>query len=225
MKTIKIIDSLALDTEGVKARMRNGRLQQVHLRQGDLDGACAVYSTMMILIMIGAVKYSDISVYGNNYDRRYSIERLKKELFELKGLHRDGNYLFHDEADNIQKMLQRSFSKKVTATPYDFDEVRSEDIIDAINENISSDLPVLISIAYKRGGYHALVAVGIEYNSKEQPVKILCLDPGYATPKFTYWNCVIDLKPQKGKYTFRSFTETGDCDLVQLQDILVIEKR
>ena len=222
MKTIKIIEQLLIDVDGVKAKTKNGKYQTVHLRQGNLDGACSVYSTMMNLILIGAVKFSDIRLSGNNYDKRYGIERLKKEFFDLKGLHREGNYFYHEEFDNIKEMLQRSFSKHVSSTHI---EGNADEIIDKIHQNINNNQPLLISIAYKGSGSHALVAVGVEINEQNQPNKILCLDPGCETPKFTSWNSIIDLKPQGGKYTFRNITETGDCKYVQLQDVLVISSK
>jgi hypothetical protein len=222
MKTIKIIDVLHLDNDGVKSKMKNGKLQLVHLRQGDLDGACAVYSTMMILILIGAVKYKDIKLFGNSYDKRYGIERLKKELLETKGLHRDGNFFFHEEYDNIKDMLQRSFSKTVSSKHIDY---LDNKIVETLKKQIDANQPILFSIAFKGGGNHALVAIGMEYDEKNEPTKILCLDPGYATPKFTYWNSVIDLKPFTGKYNFRNITETGICQYVQLQDVLIITKK
>lgn len=221
MKIIKIIDALYIDENGVQAKTKNGKYQTVHLRQGDLDGACAVYSTMMILILIGVVKYNDIRVSGNDYDKRYSIERLKKELLEIRGLHREGNFFFHQDYDNIKEMLQRSYSKLITV------EHREENPIENIQEQIENNQPVLISFGLKGGGGHALVAVGIECDEESgQPTKILCLDPGYPTPRFTYWNSVIDLKENKGKmYNYRNITESGVCQYVQLQDILIIAKR
>jgi hypothetical protein len=219
MKTIKIINSLHIDEKGVQAKTKNGRFQTVHLRQGDLDGACAVYSTMMILIMIGVVKYNDVKVGGNNYDKRYSIERLKKELMDTKGLHRNGNYFNNDNYDDLKKMLQRSYSQWVTVNH------EEENIIDKIDENIEKNQPVLLSISYKVGGTHAIVVIGVEYDNDNNPTKILCLDPGYSRPKFTYWNSVIDLKHLVGKYPFRNITESGDTHYVKLNEILIISKK
>lgn len=108
----------------------------MHLQQGDLDGACAVVSTMMILIMTGVVKYSDIKVSGNDYDKRFSIERLKKELLESKGMHRQGNFFFNEDYDNIKEMLQRTYSKLVSA------EHREENPIENIQEQIENNQPV-----------------------------------------------------------------------------------
>lgn len=222
MKIIKIIDALHIDENGVLAKTKSGRFQKVHLQQGDLDGACAVYSTMMILILIGAVKYSDIKVSGNEYDKRTAIERLKKELFETKGLHRNGNFFFHEQYDNIKDILQRSFLKYVIAQHIEYQ--NDNDIIKNIKEQIVLNKPVLISFAVNSNSGHALVAIGIECNEKDEVTKILCLDPGYPTPKFTYWNSVIDLIPFKGKYNYRNITETGKVQFVELQDILIISK-
>lgn len=219
MKTIKIIDTLHLDENGVQAKTANGRLQTVHLRQGDLDGACAVYSTLMSLIIIGAVKYSDIKMSGNEYDKRYSIEKLKKELLEIRGLHRDGNYFSHQEEDNIKTILERTYSKKTSVQHFD------QNPLEHIKINIENSQPVLISISYKGGGSHALVAIGVECDKNDELTKILCLDPGYPSPKFTYWNSVIDLKMHKGKYPYRNMTESGDTHFIALNDILIITKK
>lgn len=48
MKQINIIDKVYLANDGV---LRTYHMQKVHLRQGELDGACAVYSMMMCLII------------------------------------------------------------------------------------------------------------------------------------------------------------------------------
>jgi hypothetical protein len=170
--------------------------------------------------MIGEVKYSDIRVGGNEYDKRYSIERLKKEFMEIKGLHREGNYFYDDNYDNIKNMLQRSYSQWVSIKH------QVDNIIENIKNNIENNQPILISISYKGGGTHALVAIGVECDSNDEPTKILCLDPGYPTPKFTYWNSVIDLKPSNGKvYPHKNITEYGNTQYIKLDDILIISKK
>lgn len=129
MRTLKIIDCLYLNEDGVRVRAKNGRFQQVHLRQGELDGACAVYSAFMALICIGVVKYNDIAVYGNTYDKRYGIERLKKELFELKGLHRDGN-----DFSGIKQNLEKGYRKHISVEHYENSD--EQEILEIINKTI-----------------------------------------------------------------------------------------
>lgn len=96
------------------------------------------------------------------------LNGLKRSFFDLKGLHREGNYFYHEEFDNIKEMLQRSFSKHVSSTHI---EGNADEIIDKIHQNINNNQPLLISIAYKGSGSHALVAVGVEINEQNQPIQ------------------------------------------------------
>ena len=216
MKTIKIIDSLHLTDEGVRAKTKNGKFQIVHLRQGDLDGACAIYSTVMALIILGVLKYRDVSIGAVTKDKRTMVERLKKRLFEEQGLHRDGH-----EFDEIKEILQHSYSGFVSVD----DPIEGPDkkIIEEINNQILADKPVIVSYEFP-GGAHALVAIGLEFD-EGQVKKILCLDPGFPSPKFTYWNSIIDLEPQKGKYKYRNIAETGEPTHIKLGNILVLSKK
>lgn len=215
MKKLKIIDCLHLNEDGVRVKAKNGRFQQVHLRQGELDGACAVYSAFMALICIGVVKYNDIAVYGNTYDKRYGIERLKKELFELKGLHRDGN-----DFSGIKQNLEKGYRKHITVEHYESSD--EQEIFEIINKTLQEDIPVVISCMFS-GGAHAMLAVGVEYDDKGKHCKILCLDPDTTAPNINYFNCVIDLFKSDGKYQHYYFnTKDNSRSRVKLDEILVI---
>lgn len=216
MKSIKVIDNLYITKDGLRNKSKNGRFQIAHLQQGSLDGACAIYTVSMNLLLLGAVKYSDIRINGNEYDKRSGIERLKKEFFERKGLHRDGNHFV-----GLQYAIKSSFSKYITVEHFSAD--NSEDIINRINENIQNNYPVTISIAFK-GGIHALLAVGMEYED-DKPTKILCLDPNSNSPNMSYWNSEIALFENNGKYKHFWMNSNGCADNVQLDDILEIRKK
>ena len=61
---IKIIDSLYLTEKGCSIKKRN--YHPVHIRQGDIDGACAVYSLMMNLLILKTISRVQIEdVYDN----------------------------------------------------------------------------------------------------------------------------------------------------------------
>lgn len=216
MKTIKIIENLYITKDGLRTKLKNGRFQIAHLQQGSLDGACAIYSVSMNLLLIGAIKYSDISIYGNEYDKRFAIEKLKKELFEKKGLHREGN-----DYKALHDTLNSSFKKFITVDY--FNSENSEDIINRIDDNIQNNFPVTISIEFK-GGAHALLAVGMEYED-EKPIKILCLDPDSKSPNMSYWNSEIALFENKGKYNHIFMDANGSIYNVQLDNILEIRKK
>lgn len=115
MKKILIINDLTITDSGLQTKTRNGRFEPFFFQQGDLDGACAIYSALMSLIIVQAVRHKDVAIGGKSGDWRTRIERLKKELFETKGMHRDGNYLFHHHMDSLEEMVRRSYSKKVSS--------------------------------------------------------------------------------------------------------------
>lgn len=216
MKQIKVIDNLFITKDGLRTKARNGKFQIAHLQQGTLDGACAIYTVSMNLLLIGAVKYSDIRYNGNNYDKRYGIEKLKKEFFETKGLYREGNYY-----GDLKNAIKRSYSGHVSIEHILAND--SESIINRIDKNIQNNYPATISIAFK-GGAHALLAVGMEYEDDE-PTKILCLDPDSNSPKISYWNSEITLNVNNGKYKHFFISNDGWNSDVQLDDMLEFRKK
>lgn len=68
-----------------------------------------------------------------------------------------------------------------------------------------------------------MVAVGLEFNEKDEITKILCIDSSYDQPKITYWNSVIDLEMQyKGKYKFNRLND--DSLIIKLSDNIIFNK-
>ena len=54
MKYFKVVDYLLLKNGELLCKKPSGRsMQKAHFRQGDLDGACGVYSIAMLLNIIG----------------------------------------------------------------------------------------------------------------------------------------------------------------------------
>ncbi len=66
----------------------NGRWVNVHKQQGDLDGACSIYSLVMAMLCQGMIEEQDIKLY-NFPDRRtpkansYIIFSMSKVLFKM----------------------------------------------------------------------------------------------------------------------------------------------
>jgi len=211
MKVIKIINSLFLTSEGVVTKYKNGKTHDFFIKQGSLDGACAPYSASMVLMILGILKRTDLDL-NRYHDRRRKIGKIIDLFFNQKGLVREG-YNFNDLTHELQ-LFKKDFDVQYHDT--------SNDILEIIQNQIEKENPVLISVEYT-GGIHALVAVGLELNEKDEIIKILCIDPGYDQPKITYWNSVIDLESQyKGKYKFNWL---NDDSLVKLSDIVTFNKK
>ena len=66
---ITTIHGLYLRNQKVLIKAANNHLIPIHRRQGDLDGACAVYSTIMCMLHIGYLMEPDLVLY-NAPDRR-----------------------------------------------------------------------------------------------------------------------------------------------------------
>ena len=63
MTTIKIVSNLKLHPQkGLLSKDCTGKWINVHHQQGDLDGACAVYSVIMNLLILGMIEKEEICV-------------------------------------------------------------------------------------------------------------------------------------------------------------------
>ena len=216
MATIKIIHSIWLDTNGVRVKDANGKVVPLHKRQGDMDGACAVYSLAMAMLCIGAVTSDDLDIY-NHPDRRTPKGKLLSHFLDEQGLVR-GGYCFKTMAQEIR---ESNFGIDVTRRA----PKENVDIINGIADYLDKDYPVIISTDFD-GGAHALLAVGYETGDDDDKVtKLFCLDPSGEAPLYSYWNCVINVSRTSGKarYPFDYISQSQPYK-VALGDFLVLMK-
>ena len=59
MSSIKVINTIRLCSKGVLAKDANGKYVKLHKCQGDMDGACSVYSLAMALLCLCLLYTSD----------------------------------------------------------------------------------------------------------------------------------------------------------------------
>ena len=209
MATIQIVSNLKLHPQkGLLSKDCTGKWINVHHQQGDLDGACAVYSVIMNLLILGMIEKEEICVYSS-IDKRTRKGKLLSYLLEKQGLVRDG-YCFRTLAKDIRDYANFTANQKLAKS--------REDAINIIQKSIENDSPIIISV-FGEEWAHALLAIGIEYNKNDVPTKILCLDPGAPSPICTYWNCIIDVSTKTLWYkTEKSQTKA------ELGDLLVISQ-
>ncbi|WP_300098796.1 hypothetical protein [uncultured Alistipes sp.] len=216
MAAIKVIKSIRLDSKGVRAKDANGSIVPLHKRQGDMDGACAVYSLAMAMLCMGVVTNEDLQIY-NCADKRTRKGKLLSHFLEEQGLVRNG-YSFV------------TMAKEIRASNFNINAIRKNpkeyaDVINEIADFLDEDNPVIISTEFGNGA-HALLAIGYETEDNDDKItKILCLDPSEEAPLYTYWNCIIDVSRTGGKleYPFVYITSTQSYK-VALGDILVLLK-
>ena len=216
MAAIKVIKSIRLDSKGVRVKDANGSIVPLHKRQGDMDGACAVYSLAMAMLCMGVVTNEDLQIY-NCADKRTRKGKLLSHFLEEQGLVRNG-YSFV------------TMAKEIRASNFNINAIRKNpkeyaDVINEIADFLDEDNPVIISTEFGNGA-HAVLAIGYETEDNDDTItKILCLDPSEEAPLYTYWNCIIDVSRTGGKleYPFVYITSTQSYK-VALGDILVLLK-
>ena len=211
MKRI-VVSALKIEEGTLVCKTKRGRSYRVFKKQGDLDRACATYSVIMNLLILGVIKDKDTEWNAKHKDS--ATKRLFREFCENYGMHRGGKTFY-----KIKRMLNLSFSDKVqTLHRNTANETSVEIITDVI---IKQDVPVIMSTTE-----HAMLAVGIEQED-DITTKILCLDPSadYMENTSRRWNAEIHIID--GKKFFYTKKHNGnflepkkDC----LDDVLVITK-
>lgn len=214
MTIYKTINTIFLEQGIVYCKRKSGKgKQKLHQHQGSLDGACGAYSLAMDLMIIGLINSEDIlSISGN--DKRLSANKLIKELIINNGLYIDGKYL------EEYKCLVDKYLSKYTETILYSDKNK---IIEVLQGNIENNTPSILDIQYSGGG-HALVVVGMSFDNKGNPLKLLCLDPAFNSPTVSTWNSIIDIQDSKTKKKFCYIWETNNTP-VYLNETLTIRKK
>ena len=193
---------------------RSGKYRPVFKKQGSLDGACATYSVIMDLLILGAIYEADTRIYAEHKSR--TTKKLFKVFCNDYGMHRDGQTFF-----KITKMLKESFANVITP---DHRLTKDWSSVDCILENIRNEIPVVVSVSNSSFS-HAMLAIGYEI-TEGQPTKILCLDPsGDYIHGRKRWNTEIDLYEGKKTMSYRSVIEGLPFeDKVHLEDIIILTK-
>ena len=210
MAEIKLIDKVTLTKEGL---MVKGTKQGAHLRQGELDAACAVYSMMMCLVIEKIIKRNIIINVPESLRRNTSDGRLINHFLEKKGMVINGY-----ELKILKDELQSAFRKKVTPYYYSAGEY---DLPAVIKEAIDSNKPAEIGFSRKRQSGHAVVIIG--YKEEKDKTSFYCLDPGYPMEECQIWNNVLEVDlTTTAKYNCHNFREDS---IVTIDEVMTFEKR
>lgn len=191
MKQIKIIDKVHLANDGV---LRTHHIQKVHLRQGMLDGACAVYSMMMCLVIEKIINRKTIIDPPKELKRSTSEGRLIRSFLEKQGMVVNGY-----EIKKLHEDLQSAFKSKVNSIYIDSE---GSNVIEEIVSCLDENHPVEIGFNYIRGkSGHAVVVIG--YQEDNNKTTFYCIDPAYPMDECQIWNNVLEID--------KSSTATYNC--------------
>ena len=214
---IKIIKGLDITALGVS--VFNRKWQPVHLQQGEMDGACAVYSMMMNLLILKVLTRNQVVNLNTTFKGNTAKGRLFKEFFVTEGLCRDGFYF-----SEIKEKLSHSFAIEVTSSALQYTASLSDQtsFVEELSTAIDNDTPLITALSFK-GGAHAVLAFGYE-EQKNVVKKIFCLDPSYAISPTSFWNGVIILNEGKGKYCHQYITDKDDYNVFVDESLKIKQK-
>lgn len=215
MAQITIISPVKLYKTGIQTTQADGHIKSIALQQGSLDGACAVYSTIISLMCLQQINIEDVDSNSGNVDKRTSKGRFLSKLLEQRGMNMLGW--------NLKTMAQEinntsDFNIKATAIRKDY--------IDRIYDNILRDCPAILGISFKnQKSGHAIVCIGVEESDEieDTPTKLFCIDPGYPMPNTSYWNCVIMLPKQYDDDTDFFYVVENDLRKVKVDDAIIFD--
>lgn len=213
---ITAIHGIYLRNQQVLVKDANKHLVPLHRRQGDLDGACAVYSTIMCMLLIGYLSEEDLLLY-NSPDKRTAKGKILHELMENNGLVRNGfSYI------KLKKELDDKCGSDIVVNRRN--PKNQDDVVSNIADLIDNDITPIISIEWNDGA-HALLAVGYETDDNEIITNILCLDQDAESPKVCAWNCYIDVSKESGDLPYKYVSTSNKGYKVKLGDYITLQRK
>lgn len=197
---------------------------QVHMRQGDADGACGPYALMMGLITLGALEREDVATMGAS-DGRSRVGRFHNALLEHGALISQGT--------TIQDLIDLAWHFRGKGISPELVTGNKAELVEVIQEAIENAAVPLISVSWSRLEGHLMMVVGhqgYESDGYYQPTHLLCLDPGSEAPKASLWNAVVAIYDDEGKalrsgtYTCDHWGLDGQVSSCKLDQVLMLSK-
>lgn len=160
----------------------------IHLRQGELDGACGPYCLVSALIALGLMDRNNIQNNMGNWKGNTRDGRFRDALYAFGVWTNEGT---HGE----DLLWLTDFYKRKGLEAYHVNSNKKE-VFATVCEELSEKAISIIRVDWINGGAHWLLVVGYQYTETEegtQATHLLCLDPGQETSKTSLWNAVIEV--------------------------------
>ena len=152
-----IVDNLKMQNKELVCKDKTGHYHPVFKKQGCLDGACATYSVIMNLLILGVISEKDTHINAEHKTR--DTKKLFKVFCNDYGMHRNGQTFY-----KIKRMLNEGFGK-VVDVQHTNTKSSGMDSLNNIVSVINEGLPVVISISNSRLS-HAMLAIGYEKENR-----------------------------------------------------------
>ncbi len=218
MARINIIDNVAIKNGRLRVIDSLGREKRAFLEQGNLEGECAVYSLMMMLIVHDIIDDHDLIMENSRVSA--NVKQLRKQFLYKR---RVRGY----SLKVLQKKLLNVFGDKIsvniyTTNPYKDECLDCGDLYLKIKKHLDSGWPVQIGlfIPNSRAG-HSVVVVG--YAEYAKYLRLFCLDPSWGMPCTAFWNNIIDINLDNSADIIMDYEHMSER-YVLVTEILVINE-
>ncbi|WP_137819031.1 hypothetical protein [Pseudomonas sp. 2FG] len=194
----------------------------VHLRQGDMDGACGPYCIVMALIALGLMTRSQAENM-DQFDGRGKKGHFRDALKDFGALVSQGT--------NTNDLLRLTDFFKTEQLKRNHVFGKKEDVFNAVNDAVEDALPI-ICLRWEGGSGHWLLVVGyqgIKCDGELRATHLLCLDPGQETPTTGLWNAVVEvfkpdgLSAERGRLSSAHWGMSGGKRKCKLEDTLILK--
>lgn len=194
----------------------------VHLRQGDLDGACGTYCLVSALIAYGVLDRTE-SENMYQWDGRSREGRFRDAHKKLGVLMNQGT--FGPQLVELISVL------KAYGLSGEHVEGNKKQIFNKVHDAVDKRQLPIIGVKWQAGGAHWMLVVGYQsviIDGKTQLTHLLCLDPGQESPKTSLWNAVLDVfnedgsSVNQGRMSSNHWGMDGASSKCQFQDAVII---
>ena len=213
-----VIPQLRLKEGSIKCRPNGKRaLREVFFKQGDLDGACGVYSFLMALAILGV--FEPGKVLTPTMDLLTNREKTFIRELNKHGLYRKGL-----SGKELKRILDTAFNSSLDVEYRQNNELDSS--LQGIIDHLDEAEPVILGLINpQRDFYHWVLAVGYQSDDLGEVSSLLTLDPAASAPWLGYWNGIINLSSGGDALTYLTdYTEDGDMP-VELEDTVFITSK
>lgn len=190
MNTMLVSPLLKVSPKGPVSAEGSAR---VHLRQGELDGACGPYCMISALITLGLMDRDDVLENMHRWKGSSRNGRFRDALYAFGVLNGEGT-----DGSDLLWLTEHYKSVGLKACHV---EGTKKQIFETVAGGIEmGDLPI-VGVQWQGGGAHWMLVVG--YQGKEsdedfQLTHLLCLDPGQEAPRASLWNAVLEVFDGEG---------------------------
>lgn len=169
----------------------NGDL--VHLRQGELDGACGPYCVISALIAFGLMDRDDVVQNMHSWKGSSRKGRFRDALYAFGVLNSEGT-------DGGDLLWLTDYYKRMGLVG-DHVEGSKSQVFECVADAVELNKLPIVEVHWQGGGAHWLMVVGYQGEVGEDGIQLthlLCLDPGQEAPIASLWNAVLEIYTGEG---------------------------